>query len=202
MIIIQEVVEAVINIVVFSIIPIICWFVTEKKRKSFLFWIGIYKPIIKHKKIFILCFISFLIFFTLGSLFIDDIIPDTVQLTAQKFKGKGINALMPAIIFSFLKTGLPEELFFRGFLGKRLSKLFGFVIANIIQAAIFGYLHGAMLLSQFGFIKAFIVFLFTSLIGWSCGYIDEKLANGSIIPSWILHGIANMSSSLIDMFSL
>lgn len=198
--IIKEFVESVINATIFSIIPIICWFITEKKRNSFLSWIGIYKPIIKHKKIFILCFIIFLIFFTLGSLIIDNIIPDTAQLTAQKFKGKGINALIPAIIFSFFKTGFTEELFFRGFLGKRLSKLFGFVIGNIIQAAIFGYLHGAMLLSQFGFIKAFIVFLFTSLIGWSCGYIDEKLANGSIIPSWILHGIANMSSSLIDMF--
>lgn len=37
MIIIQEVVEAVINIVVFSIIPIICWFVTEKKENLFCF---------------------------------------------------------------------------------------------------------------------------------------------------------------------
>lgn len=197
----KEFLESIFNVTIFSIIPLICWFIAGKE-KTFLTWTGIYKPLIKHKKIFILCFISFLVFFTLGSLVIDKIIPDTVQLTAQKFKGKGINALIPAFIFSFIKTGFPEELFFRGFLGKRFGNLFGFSIGNIIQASIFGYLHGGMLLSQFGLIKSFMVFTFTALIGWSCGYIDEKLANGSIIPSWILHGIANMSSSLIDIFAL
>ena len=34
------------------------------------------------------------------------------------------------------------------------------------------------------------------------GYINEKKANGSIIPSFVIHMIANLVSSIISLFSL
>lgn len=34
------------------------------------------------------------------------------------------------------------------------------------------------------------------------GYVNEKKANGSIVPSWIIHGIANLFSAIITMFSI
>ena len=33
-------------------------------------------------------------------------------------------------------------------------------------------------------------------------YINEKKANGSIIPSFVIHMIANLVSSIISLFSL
>ncbi|MCR4943664.1 MAG: CPBP family intramembrane metalloprotease [Clostridium sp.] len=198
--VVTELIRSITNIIIFSIIPILYYFFTKRKHSSFFTCFGLYKPIIKSKKTFIICIILFLAFFSVSSLLIDNITSDTAQFTAQQLEDKGFTALIPAIIFSFLRTGFAEELFFRGFLGKCFSRFLGFTIGNIIQAVIFGPLHGVMFISQFGFIKAFIVFSFTALVGLSLGYIDERLSHGSILPSWLLHGLANMYSSLNVMF--
>jgi len=52
----------------------------------------------------------------------------------QFFYGNGIKALVPAFIYSFIQTGLSEEIFFRGFLEKRLIRKFGFQIGNAMQS--------------------------------------------------------------------
>ena len=31
------------------------------------------------------------------------------------------------------------------------------------------------------------------------GYMNEELAQGSIIPSWLMHGISNLLSALVVM---
>ena len=40
---IQTLIESIIQVVVFSIIPIIWWLITSKKEKSFWYWIGLKK---------------------------------------------------------------------------------------------------------------------------------------------------------------
>ena len=79
-----------------------------------------------------------------------------------------------------LYTSLPEEIFFRGFLLKRLSNKFGFKIANVIQSIIFGLLHGIMFFSLVGIVKATIIILLTVIVAYAMGYINEKKANGSM----------------------
>lgn len=44
-------------------------------------------------------------------------------------------------------------------------------------------------------------FMFPTIAGWLLGYIDEKVYNGSIIPSILLHGVINFSRDLILMFA-
>lgn len=34
------------------------------------------------------------------------------------------------------------------------------------------------------------------------GWINEKQSDGSIVPSWLLHGLANLIASIIAMFNL
>lgn len=34
------------------------------------------------------------------------------------------------------------------------------------------------------------------------GYLNEKKAGGSILPSWIIHGLSNLFSSVISMLNL
>jgi hypothetical protein len=34
------------------------------------------------------------------------------------------------------------------------------------------------------------------------GYINEKESDGSIISSWIVHGIANIMASFVAMFNI
>ncbi|MDR2966680.1 MAG: CPBP family intramembrane metalloprotease [Methanobacteriaceae archaeon] len=200
--ILSEFIDAIINLMFFLLIPLLWWLFAERKKQSFFNWIGLKKPKIKNKKKFWLIFIIVIALFTPISLILDTILPNTVQLASQRFYGQGIRNIIPMLIFSFIKTGLSEEIFFRGFLGKNLSKKFGFTIGNLIQGTIFGLLHGANLYINFGAIISISVTIFTGTLGWFMGYINEKESGGSIVPSWCLHGIANTLSCLFDAFKL
>lgn len=101
-----------------------------------------------------------------------------------------------------INTGLSEEIFFRGFLGKRLCSKFGFTTGNLIQGLLFGLLHGAMLFIVITPFKALIITIITGFGGWLLGYIAEKASGGSIIPSWLIHGIGNLILSMLQAFSI
>ena len=125
-----------------------------------------------------------------------------IETATSEFKGLGISALLPALIYAIFNTSLPEEIFFRGFLLKRLSNKFGFRVANVIQSIIFGLLHGIMFFSLVGIVKAMIIILLTGIIAYAMGYVNEKKANGSILPSWFIHALSNIFASIIAMFSI
>ena len=55
-----------------------------------------------------------------------------------------------------------------------MANKFGFNIANLTQALLFGLLHGVMFFSLVGAIKAILILFFTSVIAWLMGYINEK----------------------------
>jgi uncharacterized protein len=82
---------------------------------------------------------------------------------------------------------------FRGFIAKRLISFIGYEKGNVLQAALFGAIHTVL----FAFITSDIVFLLIIFIVPSIGayvsvYLNEKIANGSIVPGWISHGLANI----------
>ena len=108
----------------------------------------------------------------------------------------GLKAIPSILIYAILSTALPEEIFFRGFLLKRVSNRFGFAAGNIVQALVFGLLHGVMFFSSVGVIKAIVITLFTGLVGWLMGYVNERIADGSILPSLIIHSLANILTGL------
>jgi membrane protease YdiL (CAAX protease family) len=198
--ILKEIIEAIINVIIFLTIPFLYWFFTSKNKTTFFSWVGLKKPLIARKKKFYALFFLSVIVYSCISLILDSILPNTIQSASKRFYGLGMRAFIPALIFAFLKTALAEEIFFRGFLGKRLHRLFGFAAGNAVQAAVFGFLHGAALLENFGLAIALGVFAFTGSIGWIAGYIDEKESDGSIVPSLLLHGIANTFACIADMF--
>ena len=203
--IIDELRRAFFQIIIMIIIPFIWWvfwwFVTKNSKYSFFEWVGLKKPVINNKKVFIVfIFLTFVIGFSM-SLVLDPLLPDDIQLANERFGGQGIKVILPAIIFSFLATSLPEEIFFRGFLGKKLIRKTGFIIGNTIQSLIFGLLHGATMIPALGIVIPLLVIFFTGLLGWFMGLINEK-ANGSILPSWCIHGISNLYASIIIMFNL
>ena len=47
-----------------------------------------------------------------------------------------------------------------------------------------------------------LITLFTGVIAFVMGWINEKEAEGSILPSWFIHGAANLLSSLFSLFSV
>ena len=73
---------------------------------------------------------------------------------------------------------------------------------NLVQSILFGLMHGVMFFSAAGPVKAVLITLFTGSIGWLMGYINEKKADGSILPSWSIHAIANIFSGVCSAFLL
>lgn len=197
----NKIISSIVEIVFISLVPFIWWLVTVRKKEKFLKWIGI-KGIKKEnrKAAWISIFVIALLFLP-ASVYTLYIIKD-IETAASEFKGLGVSALLPALIYAIFNTSLPEEIFFRGFLLKRLSHKVGFRIANIIQSSLFGLLHGILFFGLTGILKAIIIILLTGASAFAMGYVNEKKANGSILPSWFIHALSNIFAAGMAMFSV
>ena len=190
-------VSSAVQIVVIGIIPFIWWFVTTRKEESFFTWIGLKKC----KEIKTVCIKAIIasVLFLLLSLYLLFITKDIETATSQ-FSGLGISGVAGAVVYSFIQTSFTEELFFRGFLLKRIGHKFGFYAGNIIQSVLFALLHCAMFISLTDAFHVVLITLFTGIIAFIMGYINEQEAEGSIFPSWFIHGAANIVSSIFALF--
>ncbi|SFV02013.1 CPBP family intramembrane glutamic endopeptidase [Butyrivibrio sp. INlla21] len=197
---ISKLVSSIIQIILFSLIPFIWWLITARKECGFLKWIGLKKPEgEKHKTLFWIAGVS--VAFLILSVVILYLLKG-VETATSDFSGHGAAAIPAILIYAILNTALSEEILFRGFLLKRISNKIGVTVGNIIQATLFGLLHGVMFYSAVGIVKALIVIVFTGGIGWCMGYTNEKIAGGSILPSWCIHALANIFSGICSAFLL
>lgn len=194
--------SAILQALVFSIIPFVWWLIAGRKENGFFAWIGLKIPTIKDKRKYAITFTVTIILLTVPTLFIIPMFIDNAIMATSQFSGQGVTAFIPVLIYAFLQTGFSEELLFRGFLTKRLIRKFGFQYGNLIQGLLFGLLHGIMFASSTGILGSSIIILFTSIVGWLMGWINEKLSGGSIVSSWMLHGCANTLASLVAMFNI
>ena len=194
-----ELINAVLQVLVFSLIPFVVYLITQKKAKGFLGYIGLKKSTTRANLLAILTSILFLIPAVGLTLFNDEfreVMMDPNTMTG-KFRqmGFGINSVVILLAAAIFKTALAEEIFFRGFVAKRLMSWLGYQWGNIAQALIFGALHVLIFLainSNLLFLVSIMVF--ATLGAYISAYLNEKLANGSIIPGWISHGLANVIS--------
>jgi len=65
-------------------------------------------------------------------------------------------------------------------------------------------MHGVLFffISNVGSGIAIIITLMTGFVGWVMGYINEKYANGSIIPSYLIHGIGNALVAILALYNV
>lgn len=194
---INKVISSILQIILFAIIPFIWWCITARKQQSFTKWIGL-KKIEGGRKTVIATILVSVAFLASGVLTL--YVVRGMETATSEFTGLGAAALTAIVVYAAFNTAFPEELLFRGFLLKRLSNKFGFHVANFIQAFLFGLLHGVMFFTLAGAVKAVLIIAFTGVIAWFMGYVNEKCANGSIIPSWIIHTFSNLFSGICAAF--
>lgn len=190
-------VSSAIQIIVMGIIPFIWWLVTAREKETFFAWIGL-KNFKEMKKVGIQAIIASMMFLLL-SLYLLVITKDMETATSQ-FSGLGVSGIAGAVVYSFIQTSFTEELFFRGFLLKRIGHKFGFYAGNIIQSVLFALLHCAMFISLTDMFHVVLITLFTGIIAFVMGWINEREAEGSILPSWFIHGVSNLVSSIFSLF--
>lgn len=194
--------NSIVQLVLFSVIPLSWWLIKVRKKEGFFHWIGLKKPVLeRNKKQFYLIFLLVSVLF-LATSFIVPLLVQTNDLATSQFEGKNVSTFIGILIYSFIQTGLSEEILFRGFLGKRLISKFGFTIGNLAQAILFGGLHGLLVFSSTGLVETILVMFYTGSIGFVMGWMNEKKAGGSIVPSWLLHSISNLSMALLLLFNI
>lgn len=188
------------------LIPAIWWAVTTKRRLEFATWIGLYVPMwkvgpvqrVSQKQlgIALACWVAV----SLASLRIASSVWGA--LATSRFIGAGLLAVVPILLYAFIQTGLAEELFFRGFLAKRLCAAFGFSRGNAIQAIVFGLLHLLLFINYLPVSSLVAITVLSGINGWIMGWLNEQAAGGSVVPSWMLHSLANLLVALGSAFNL
>jgi len=188
-------------------IPFLFYLFKDKKTNGFINSLGLKASNNKANLLALLGSIILLVPFVLLVLISDefrDVFTAPSTLTG-KFKDMGlsINTVLIILMTAVFKTSFAEELFFRGFIAKKLINRIGYSWGNLLQALLFGALHlmiFAAITQSFLFLA--IIMFFTGLSAYFSVYLNEKLAGGSIIPGWISHGMANILSYSFASFLL
>jgi len=209
--ILSSIITMIVNIILFSIIPFLWWLIRHRKEEKFLTWIGFTKPKLESKwwvlAIFAVLYYFFYNFdFTLlmpaGTM---ETLKESDAVSANAFTGLGVAAIIPAFIENVIANGVAEEILFRGFFCKRLCNKFGTTKGIVIQAVCFGLMHNLLYVVAgvpVGMFYHVLMFIFTGTGALLLGYLNEKIYNGSIIPSIILHGLGNYIFSIAVAFGI
>ena len=206
----SSITTTIVNLIVFSLLPIIWWFLRHRKEEGFFRWIGFFKPRLKSKWWVLLIF-AILYYFFYNFDFTQFVSPETLEyiensasVSANVFAGIGVAAILPAFIENFIANGVAEEILYRGFLCKRLISKIGLVKGIILQAVLFGLMHNILYILaglNVGLWYHILTFIFTGMGALLLGWLNEKIFNGSIIPGILLHGAGNFIASLLVAFA-
>jgi uncharacterized protein len=182
--------------------------ITHRSTRGFFDYIGLKATTKKANYLAIVSSVIFLVGgVSLGFLSdeIREIFINPPSVTGELRKlGFGPKSVILLLIIACLKTSLSEEIFFRGFVAKRLMNGMGYLWGNIIQSLIFAIVHVLLFWALTKSDVKFLVFIFllSGISGYVIGYIKEKYGRGSIIPGWIAHGLGNTVSYSIIAFVL
>ncbi len=207
--ILTNIITVISNFIVFAAIPFIWWLIRHRKEVNFFTWLGFIKPKLQVKWWGVVIFAAayvFLYYFD-WTVFISEesmsVVNNNSAASANAFAGLGVAAIIPAFLQNFLANGVCEELLYRGFINKRLCAKFGTWPGIIITGVLFGLMHNGLYLLAgvpVGLDYHIGMFCFTGGAGLMLGALDEKVFNGSIIPSIILHGLGNFIGSMTVAF--
>lgn len=194
-------INAFIQLAVALLIAWLPWLIFARKRSGFRQWIGLIAPTAT-SMVWALALCAVWQVVTIAVYFL----PAFTELAAGegtvagtvRANGFSTETIVLIAILALIKTGLTEEIVFRGLIGKRLINAFGFWIGNTAQAVIFGAIHLAIFLipggPEFTWLLGGLILAIPGMAGWMMGFANEKLGNGSIAPGWLIHGLGNAIS--------
>ena len=208
--VVSSITTAIVNLIVFSLIPFVWWLIRHRKETGFFQWLGFYRPRLKSKW-WVLVIFAVLYYFFYNFDFTQLIDPATLEyvensdaVSANAFAGIGAAATLSALIENFIANGVAEEILYRGFLCKRLRGKLGTVAGIVLQAVLFGLMHNILYILvglDVGLWYHILTFIFTGMGALLLGWLNEKIYNGSIIPSIVLHGAGNFIATMLVAFS-
>ena len=209
--IVSSITTSIVNLIIFSFIPFVWWFFRHRKEVKFFKWLGFIKPQLKSSWWVLAIFAIVYYFFSNFdfTVFINsetmEALENSGSVASNAYAGLGVAAIIPALIETFIANGVSEEILFRGFLCKRLCGKLGSTKGVILQAVFFALMHNVLYILAgvpVGIDYHLIMFVFTGVGALLLGFVNEKIYNGSIIPSIILHGAGNFIGSICVAFNI
>lgn len=203
---ISTLLSALFQLIVLTLIPFVYYVVTERRIRGFWAYIGI-KPVSKHMlstSALVGLLLALATLWVLSNPGLHELMTDPASQTGRlrairEESGIGILLYM-AVIQAVIQTALAEEILFRGFIAKRLIAWRGFLWGNLIQAAIFAAVHWALFLlaaTALTLTQWLIIFAIPLVLAWVIGYMNERMADGSIVPGWAIHAMSNLVSFIV-----
>jgi membrane protease YdiL (CAAX protease family) len=197
MLFINEIISTILQIVIFTAIPFFVYLIVNRRAKGFFDYIGLRKPETRTMIYAALCADAFvmpalLLVFLSPSILEAATAPNTV---ISKLRANGLSGTTFILLSlkALIQTSFTEEILFRGFVAKWLINWLGYTPGNLLQALLFGAVHLLIFAGQeFSFALAIGKVLYPALGGWIMGYLNERVGNGSILPSWLMHGLTNL----------
>lgn len=101
------------------------------------------------------------------------------------------------LLFHGLRTGIGEEILFRGLIAKKLILRLGFAKGNILQAVLFGLIHFPTMGGTATTADRVALVFTASLLGYAYGYVMHKKCEGSIVPAIVAHMLHNITASIL-----
>ncbi|EDN81614.1 CPBP family intramembrane glutamic endopeptidase [Schaalia dentiphila] len=200
MFLLSSVISAFVQLGLFLVIPFAWWAFTARRSVGFASWIGLRWPTWDGRRARLgVAILAWVVIGAASTALLQSLSGD---VPAARFAGRGLGGLVPVLLFAIVQTSLAEELFFRGFLGKRVIARWGFAPGNAAQAIAFGILHVAMFASFANPIRLLAIGILTGASGWIVGWLNEEGAGGSILPGWTLHASANLLVGTAAAFNL
>ncbi len=102
----------------------------------------------------------------------------------------GIELLVILFLYG-IRTGVSEELFFRGLIARGAFNRLGFSTGNIVQALVFAFPH-VIADDRLNTMDTVMRVAIAGALGWVFGYVTHKKAQGSILPVMAAHVAMNM----------
>ncbi|MDW3193264.1 MAG: CPBP family intramembrane glutamic endopeptidase [Cytophagales bacterium] len=204
---IETLLNAIKQVLAFAAIPFIVYLIREKKVAGFLDYIGLKKSSRKanlYALLLMLVLASTMFIAILVDKGFIEVLHDPRSVTGKlRMMGFGTESIFTLLVVASLKTSLSEEIFFRGFVAKRLIAVTNYKTGNIIQAVIFGGIHTLLFLAiTQNVLFLVIIFIIPTIGAYVKVHLNEKLADGSIIPGWIAHASANLLAYSLIAFVL
>lgn len=199
MIFLNQLISAILQVAILTLIPFVCYLIVHKTAKGFWKWLGFTRAKAAPIKPMLVIFLGFIAAIILPYLWLyrtGAITYTGFTVDAYRAYGWSVQTIATILVWAIIQTSLSEEIFFRGFLGKHLSHKFGWKAGTVIQAIAFGLIHIASVWGR-GVGSMVIIFLLTGGIGYLLGWLSMRKADGSILYGWPIHAAVNMISPLV-----
>lgn len=195
------IINTTISLIILVGIPYSWWHFFHREKTPFFQWIGFIRPQLICRRRVLIVFIMIYIFyctFDLAKIIGHDIFsfawyPEyeaNEKLLQQMSVRTDITNVVSLFISNFIGNCVAVEVFFRGFLCKRLGSKYGKVKGIIFHAILYGMIQSIYFCIA-GFhplqdkLLYFVLFMFLPqaiIYGLVHGFLNEKIFNGSIIP--------------------